>query len=1446
MIRRYNVIALSVPIWFNKWGDHDHNGKLFALRENQDNITAYIAEAGSKPGLLDAQRVSHPFYYLVRPLVLRACVGETIEIEFTNRIRDSQVGMHLVSDGYEVLTSDGAHVGQNSSSLAAYEQTRCYTWHCQHEGVFVFHDAGNLSGMEDGTNLHGLFGALVVEPANTTWRDPVGGVYAQASAEGDPVLNWLGDGLYVDIVPNEVLERQGANVVSTPWLDKPIKYPEGKPGHALPMRKAFREYVIFFHDEVEFATSHERHVVDICHNQPDICGNPPPPEHASHPLMTISYRAEPMVARQQELWHRMAEKLLLAPVVHEEQHHSSWLFGDPATPILKAYIGDPVRIRLVHTGVKETHVFHLHVYSWHHDPSNLLSPLIDAISIGPQTGHTIQPLWGAGNRQGATGDVIWHCHLYPHFHEGMWGMFRTFDCLHEGDEDDTYPDGSLIEALLPLPDRASPPARTAELPGFPNFIEGLKQQRSPLPPWNNENVPLGLDYRRPSLLEVKRLEWLQADPRPWINTKPIPGWMFNAFRLPNEGENINDGILSQEEPNAAGNGPANPVRLRSIRTRLNPGGTLHLAVESHQLQYNDHCWHDPEGHLFRPVDGPLELSSHFPLNVNKRDHRGRHAFVHASCDGVPDGHGHPGNTPGSANLVPEPTNDYLEEHSPLFVRANHGDVVTLELENRLPRVFCLSPFDQALPPCENYSIPVRQEDGYHDHDPNWRADRTPPMPCGQHVHLVKFDPLVCDGASTGWNYLSGPRAPYWDEQENKWRYLRMRYIWWVDEEFGVIFTHDHLFANFRQKRGLFGAMLAEPHEATYHDIKHFDQPTRFGAEAVICYPDEQGQKQYFREFCIGLGDFVPLYNRHKLPLNEPPIPGGHSDHGVVGINYRSAPIRERTLSPHDPTVADPDDPRLDPAYCFSSHVWEDPATPIFCARPGDPIRLRLVQGSHEEQHSFQVHGLRWRRFRQDPSSPLSNQQTIGISEQFSFHIEHHYDAGDYLYKFGTSDDLWMGAWGIIRVGEDAVAPLPPDAALNQQYRLPPFGKAYHGTTLVDTSVQKFRIVAEAREVHYSVRPPLSDPLGLVYRLESEQLASAVPGMPQVVAPVDEPVILRCHVGEWVEVELVNNTRQHPGPEPSAPQVPVERFDRAVSERVSMHADLLRYDVRQHDGCNVGRNPVDLSPTQVENPQDQTAGYSETIVYRWYADVEGAVLLQDFADFRNHRHHGLVGALIVEPADAAITLPMPTITRSHAQVQSGSQAYAELVLIIQDGLRLFHFGNLSLPMGDPPGDLGQAGPDPTDQGQKAFNYRAQPIGKPHWLAGGKPLTYTMAGGQDLRLHLLTAADKPRNHSFTLHGHGWREWPNTKSTHWVGSATSLSSGSALTLEIALSSTPADYAFRSGMLRWALSQGLWGVLRIEGPKRHFARKASVAIAIVGLGLGLLRVYRWAQNRQ
>lgn len=154
--------------------------------------------------------------------------------------------------------------------------------------------------------------------------------------------------------------------------------------------------------------------------------------------------------------------------------------GDPSSPILRAYVGDPLKIRVIHGGIKETHVFHYHVHQWLFERNNVNSLEVDSLSISPQNTITVSPLYGAGSSQGAFGDVIIHCHLYPHFGEGMWGMNRIFNTLQDGNQ--FYPNGVPIAALQPLPDRPIPPAPTREKPGFPNFIPGVFGCKAPRPP----------------------------------------------------------------------------------------------------------------------------------------------------------------------------------------------------------------------------------------------------------------------------------------------------------------------------------------------------------------------------------------------------------------------------------------------------------------------------------------------------------------------------------------------------------------------------------------------------------------------------------------------------------------------------------------------------------------------------------------------------------------------------------------------------------------------------------------------------------------------------------------------------------------------------------------------------------------------------------------------------
>jgi hypothetical protein len=1365
MAPTYRITALQITVYFNREGDHDHNGLIYCLDENlpllkyvravamgsgDDDPEQYRVAAEARlealgipvhewPAYLppDKTRAQQP-HPLVRPLVLRANVGSTLTVQLTNEIQGRWVGVHLVADGYDVTEDDGSHVGANPHSLVPPGATRSYTWECRSEGVFPFHDGGNYSGGEDGTNVHGLFGALVVEAAGAVWRDPVTGV---TSAETTL------DGLYLDVLPPgcpSVNTGESAPSIAGYQFPPPLPYPDFA-------QQSYREFVIFFHDEPEFLPPHHKRTPDPCHAAG---GGGSHDGHGGHgdlpPIMPVSYRAEPMVNREHVLWDLLAKGHELdRPVLNEEQHHSSWLFGDPVTPILMAYIGDPVRIRFVHAGVKETHVFHLHLYEWHAVPQDRLSPRIDAISVSPQTGHTIEPVWGAGNRQQVAGDAIWHCHLYPHFHEGMWGMFRTFetrqdgvdgpplastDPVYEGRRIGRYPDGTRIEKLLPLPDREPPPLPTPTHPGYPLYIAGKVKQKSPIPPFPGDAMPADFDYR-PTPTD---LEWNAFNP------VPVPGEMFtrNPFEYAQARQWAGE-PYDPDDPSTAQDFGPNDYMVVDHR----------IAVDMTRIEYNGHGWHDKHGHLFYLVD---------------------------DC--------HPQDRP------------WPEE--PLFFRAQHGQILNLPLQNHLPLEIPGTEFDPPFPPC-----PARP----------WEAE------CGLHVHMVKFDPICADGASVGWNYISAPVAG-----------KKMVYRWWLDREFGTIFFHDHLFANYRQKHGLFGALIVEPVGARFLD-PWGDGDIVSGAQARILLP---GSTDAFREFCVGIGDFIPMWNGDGEPLNPPDHPGGHGDQGVMGLNYRSDPIHER-LRPY------PGEPRreADPADWFTSGppYDRDPYTTLFATFQGDPLRFRLVQGSHEEQHSFQVHGMRWPRFRDNVKSPLQNQQTIGISEAFTFTNREPYGPGDYMYKLSGADDLWLGCWGIIRA-------YPPGASPDETGGLVPLPAGQAPVRADNGPVREFRVKAVHRTLVYR-DPDLVDPFGLIYQLQSITGPDGV--QVPVILPTDprnpEPLVLRCIEGERVRIILENDLPEELRPEPFAPEVPVEqrnpfshRPERRVSSRVSMHADLVLYDVKTSDGATVGRNPV------------QTVDRKGEITYQWRTARPagtnagkpiGPVLLQDMADFRNHRHHGLIGALIVEPQGGAIPLEVKAGEATAAQgvraawngpratLRGGGKDVEEAVLLLQDGLRLFLRGNIHAPIPDEPPGPGEHQPDHEDQGQKAFNYRSEPVGPNadpsydpdgtlppghegrDWLSKADPATpvFLVPEGSRVRLHLLGACDKPRNHSFTVHGVTWQEWPHVNPVPRVASESALSAGSTRTYGFTMEHA-GDHAYRSGVLKWAVPQGLWGLLRVE----------------------------------
>ena len=392
-IRRFTLEAIQIPIVYNQYGDYDPNGLLYVLEQDSQRI--------QKEALRRFQQTPPQPYEEVQPLVLRVNLGDTVKVRFRNRL-NRRLSINIQGLEYDVMASDGTSAGFNRDSTTDGEIE--YTWYANTEGVFLFHDMADPRSSEEATNIHGLFGAVIVEPPGAACFHPETG-------------EELESGLMADI------------------------YQPGKP--------AFREYTVFFHDELEILDKDGKTPVD----------------HRTGLLSSttaISYRSEPMRNRM--------------PLSHDPEDSgedismSSWVYGDPAPPILRAYVGDPAKIRLVHGGIKETHVFHLHNHQWRLEAENPVSTIIDSITISPQECYTLDILYGAGSRNGVIGDVIFHCHLYPHFHEGMWTLWRIYDRLEDGKG--KQPDGTPVPALLPLKDRERPPEKDRLHPGYPNFICG--------------------------------------------------------------------------------------------------------------------------------------------------------------------------------------------------------------------------------------------------------------------------------------------------------------------------------------------------------------------------------------------------------------------------------------------------------------------------------------------------------------------------------------------------------------------------------------------------------------------------------------------------------------------------------------------------------------------------------------------------------------------------------------------------------------------------------------------------------------------------------------------------------------------------------------------------------------------------------------------------------------
>ncbi|HEX9984249.1 MAG TPA: copper oxidase [Thermoanaerobaculia bacterium] len=1134
-----DVVAFDQVFFWNRLGAVQPQGMMYALRRDVRPIDPLRELA---PGNVRLREGKRP-----RPLVLRMNVGDCLEIRFQNLLASMPVdeeqpstrtasvhivGMQLVGS----IASDGSFVGKNPNSLAAVSGQKTYTVYGEREGGYLMYSAAAVTGGEGdgGSTNAGLFGAVVVEPRNSEWyRSQVTAADLKlatvgTTADGHPIIDYqatypsgslaAGPPIFNMLQYNQIVHSDLTAIITGPGAGRfPAgTYPEVRvePDRLQP----FREFVTIYHDEIGAVQAF-----------PEF--NNPVLSHTLHSVrdaFAINYGTGGIGAEI------LANRFGVGPMKDcteckfEEFFLSAWTVGDPAmivdvpanapctkeqiregklgcftvggkatkafypddpSNVYHSYLRDHLKFRILHAGSKEHHIHHQHTHQWLHTPDEDDSQYLDSQAIGPGSAFTLEMAYhGSGNRNMAVGDSIFHCHFYPHFAQGMWGMWRVHDVFESGTPLDekgrpkagtrALPDGEIaagtpIPAVVPLPTIGMAPLPEAAVqivngqiqilsrgnPGYPFFIPGVAGHRPPHPPLDtidDGGLPRHIIVGGTLLVEEhNRLDFSKE-----LETA-------DARAIPETGTAVERAAMNYHA-------------LRSHATYTPDGTSAKFFTNGLPpiagAPYADPCVTDegqPTGNprLYKAADIQLDVK------FNKAQwHFGQQRMTSLWGDVAATRNG---------SRPPEP----------LFFRANSRDCITYHLVNLIPGHYEMDDFEV----------------------------RTPTDIVGQHIHLVKFDVTASDGAANGYNYEDGSFSPD-DVLERIHAINRLGGIldgavrrpltpqphpyfgtigaqttvsrWYADDVLNnagfdrtlrTVFTHDHFGPSTHQQVGLYAGLVIEPTGSQWRHPEtgaffggRFDGgPTSWRADILT-----SGVKDSYREFLLEFADFQHAYEPGStspdparainppgrievgLPfLYAPPdvCPGGEKppcpeaisadDVGTMVINYRNEPLALRIRDPYSNTQAfgnagdlahafRSDITRADPAFNSQPGFYPpltggvqpgDPFTPLLRAYEDDRVQVRILVGAHEEGHNFAINGVKWLFEPSYPDSGWRNSQMMGISEHYEFIIPPLPKNGvgattDYLYTAGrATDDLWNGLWGLMRAygsRQQDLLPLP--------------------------------------------------------------------------------------------------------------------------------------------------------------------------------------------------------------------------------------------------------------------------------------------------------------------------------------------------------------------------------------------------------------------------------------
>ena len=417
-VKALDISAINVEVTLNQWGDY-YPGYMFVLTKNIEKVrTEEEANAKAREDELDPGMVTNGLQGdAIQPLLIRANQGDCLRVKVTNAVEDEDVGFQVNGSAMIISSSGLPASAASAGAIIKPEGTQDFEWYIpidEQEGAHLIQSHAG----RDPSSL-GLIGTLVVEPVGSTYLDPW---------TGEP----LESGWMAMIANNDARD--------------------------------FREFALFYHEVGdESFRPLNRHGEMIPQRDPQTDAYRPS-------ARALNYRSEPFginnLAVQEKKFHFEDESLA----------YSSYTFGDPPTTIPRSYLGDPVKFRLIHGGGEVFHSHHPHggTIRWTRSPKRQIdlenlttaawngpvkypvvrttSDRVDVKVIGPSEAVDLETECGSGLCQRLAGDFLFHCHVAHHYVAGMWGYWRVYNVLQDGN----YPFGStdVMRPLKELPDRS--------------------------------------------------------------------------------------------------------------------------------------------------------------------------------------------------------------------------------------------------------------------------------------------------------------------------------------------------------------------------------------------------------------------------------------------------------------------------------------------------------------------------------------------------------------------------------------------------------------------------------------------------------------------------------------------------------------------------------------------------------------------------------------------------------------------------------------------------------------------------------------------------------------------------------------------------------------------------------------------------------------------------------